>query len=593
MERATIIETHSERIDDLPVVIHWLEKMAVQKWLDEELPTPHGNRQGLSYGQLAVLLLTYIISQSDHRLCAVEPWVKAHHQSLEGATGWAIDLKDATDDRLADLLKVLGSSEQQAQERIASALGQHLIRAYQLPTEQARSDSSSFSVYHQAREKEEGESLLNFGYSKDHRPDLRQYRQMLATLDPLALPLLGMTLAGEGGDEAHYLPTWRQLQEIIGHRDFLFLADCKASTWANRAILDREGGRYCFPLSMSKPRPQILETWLGHPPTEVIKIFRADRQESSVLRLEKAEPADDRLPRSDSPIGEGFEMMLGSLWSEEETGDSHRWCERWLVVCSYSQRERLLKAFSQRVQKAEQALEKLANRPGKDVLVLEKKVAEILQRYRVNDYISTSIESLINYEKVYEKEGRPSRKSPSHRLRQTTLKLSYYQRLPEIARYQNSCGWRLYVTNATPEQLTLEAAVLAYREQWQPERGFHRFKRGLLPALPIYFQDDDKIRGLMFLLTIALQVFTLMEFVVRRELANEQQSLAGLYEGNPKRATERPTAERLLSAFAGLTLYLHRDGSTETSSLNSLQLRILSLMKVPPSIYALPFPAPT
>ncbi len=39
------------------------------------------------------------------------------------------------------------------------------------------------------------------------------------------------------------------------------------------------------------------------------------------------------------------------------------------------------------------------------------------------------------------------------------------------------------------------------REQWQPERGFHRFKRGHLPALAIYFQDEERIRGLMFLLT--------------------------------------------------------------------------------------------
>jgi len=131
--------------------------MAVQKWLDEELPNPHGNRQGLSYGQLAVLLLTYIISQSDHRLCAVEPWVKAHHQSLEGATGWQIDLKDATDDRLADLLKVLGSSEEQVQEKIAPALGQHLIRAYELPTKQGRSDTVVFRCTIKPRKKGKGE----------------------------------------------------------------------------------------------------------------------------------------------------------------------------------------------------------------------------------------------------------------------------------------------------------------------------------------------------------------------------------------------------------------------------------------------------
>lgn len=49
----------------------------------------------------SVLLLTYIITQSDHRLCAVEAWVKAHQQILELSTGWSIGEKDTTDDRLA------------------------------------------------------------------------------------------------------------------------------------------------------------------------------------------------------------------------------------------------------------------------------------------------------------------------------------------------------------------------------------------------------------------------------------------------------------------------------------------------------------
>lgn len=146
----------------------------------------------------------------------------------------------------------------------------------------------------------------------------------------------------------------------------------------------------------------------------------------------------------------------------------------------------------------------------------------------------------------------------------------------------------MYVTNATVERLSLEEAVFSYLQQWQPERGFHRFKRGRLPALPIYFQDEQRICGLMFLLTIALRVFTLMEFVVRRQLAREQKSLAGLYEGNPQRKTARPTAEKLLVAFRGITLYFHRDGSTEITPLNFLQGKILDLMKIPESIYIVP-----
>ena len=150
-------------------------------------------------------------------------------------------------------------------------------------------------------------------------------------------------------------------------------------------------------------------------------------------------------------------------------------------------------------------------------------------------------------------------------------------------------AWRLYVTNTNKEQLSLTEAVSADQEQWQPERGFHRFKKGRLSALPIYFRDEDKIKGLMFLLTIALRVFTLMEFVVRRQLRQSQSSLAGLYDGNPKRSTDRPTAEQMLKALRNLTLYIERDGKTEISCLNEVQQQILRLMNIPESIYTTDF----
>jgi transposase len=135
----------------------------------------------------------------------------------------------------------------------------------------------------------------------------------------------------------------------------------------------------------------------------------------------------------------------------------------------------------------------------------------------------------------------------------------------------------------------LTEAVSAYKEQWQPERGFHRFKQGRLSALPIYFRDEDKIKGLMFLLTIALRVFTLMEFVVRRQLRQSQSSLAGLYEGNPQPSTNRPTAEQMLKAFRNLTLYIDRDGEQEVSCLNHIQQHILRLMNIPEAIYTTDF----
>ena len=188
-----LVEISSERIDDIPVIVEWLKQMEIAKRIDQNLSQPHGNHQGMSYGQLSVLLLTYIITQADHRLCAVEGWVNAHRKILELSTGWLIREKDASDDRLARVVEELGL-QKDACGQIEMKLGQHLIRAYELPTAVARADTSSFSVNHQQQESEY-DSLLRYGHSKDRRPDLLQYRQLLATLDPAGIPLVSETLA--------------------------------------------------------------------------------------------------------------------------------------------------------------------------------------------------------------------------------------------------------------------------------------------------------------------------------------------------------------------------------------------------------------
>jgi len=180
--------------------------------------------------------------------------------------------------------------------------------------------------------------------------------------------------------------------------------------------------------------------------------------------------------------------------------------------------------------------------------------------------------------------GRPTPKSPKEQVTRCKLQLQFQPQSAAIKQAEQLAGWRLYLTNAPKTQLTLPQAVIYYRDKWLLERGFHHFKRGRLPALPIYFQNRDRITGLMFLLTIALRVFTLIEFVVRQALMSAQQSLAGLYDGNPKRATARPSTEQLLKAFGHLTFYFLPDSRIFMTPLSTLQRQILSLMKLPESI---------
>ncbi|AUB44139.1 Transposase (plasmid) [Nostoc flagelliforme CCNUN1] len=322
--------------------------MEIAKCIDQKLKEPHGNHKGLSYGQLSVLLLTYIITQSDHRLSAVEPWVEAHRKILELSTGWSIAEKDASDDRLARVVEELGK-QSSARQEIEIKLGRHLIRSYELPTEVARADTSSFSVNHQQGESVE-ESLLRYGYSKDQRPDLLQYRQLLATLDPMGMPLISATLEGNGADDPLYFPTWQKMAKVIGHKKFVFIADCKASSIATRAQIAANGGVYCFPVSMSGQHPQQLRQWVLDPPTEILDI---------------------RLPRQDeqeAPVGKGFEVELGKFWFKEDTHLWVRWQERYLVVYSQSLAASAIRGQQQRINTALTALNKLAAKTRKSLI---------------------------------------------------------------------------------------------------------------------------------------------------------------------------------------------------------------------------------
>ncbi|MBS9386352.1 MAG: hypothetical protein HEQ24_19890 [Dolichospermum sp. BR01] len=89
----------------------------------------------------------------------------------------------------------------------------------------------------------------------------------------------------------------------------------------------------------------------------------------------------------------------------------------------------------------------------------------------------------------------------------------------------------------------------------------------------------------MFLLTIALRVFTLIEFVVHEALQEAQRVLTGLYDGNSKRATARPFTEQLLKAFCNLTFYSLPDSTIFVTPLSDLQRQILSLMSYEESHY--------
>lgn len=569
-------EQRIERVDSIPLILYWLMKMRVQEIIDA-IWYPHTNWQGLSYGQLAVLFLTYVLHRRTHRLSGMEEWVVDHQTLLEQITGWRMGPKEATDDRLGMLLDVLGGDEG---ERVCfqRQLGQHLIQAYALPTEVARYDTTTFSVHHAPSKTDQTKrGMLRFGNSKDKRPDLLQFKQGLGTLDPAGVPLLTATLPGSAADDPLYVPAWRKMAQTIGHEDFLYVADCKAAALATRATIDHEGGHYLFPLPMTGNVPKQLCQLVFNPPLK-----------PALICLEGVTDEKDEARE----VGCGF-VVEKERQAELENGATHRWVEQWLVTQSTAHAKRQRKALQARLHKAEDALQRLKAKKEESKPEFQARAERILQQRKVVDLISVEVEETITSKKQYIGPGRPGPHRPYKMEEQYQLHLHFQRDEAAIERQTRLAGWRIYVTNVSTAQMSLNQAIAYYRDEWLVEHGFHRFKKGSLPVLPLFVRLLERIQGLMLLLMVALQALTLIEFVARRELASQQETIAGLVPGNPKMKTTRPTAERLLAQFTNLHLFVEETKAQVTGrlveTLTPLQRRILALLNVPEVVYDIAF----
>jgi transposase len=565
-----------ERVDELPLLIHWLLQMRVHEIIDRILPHPHPNRQGLSYGQLALLFVAYVVYMRSHRLCEMEEWVGHHQMVLEQTTRWRIRVEDATDDRLGDLLSALGEDEERG-VLLQRTLGRHLIHAYNLPTEIARYDTTTFSVRHALDENgKAGGGLLARGYSKDHRPDLPQFKEGLGALDPAGVPIFTNTIAGNAADDPLYVPAWREMATTIGHTHFLFTADCKAAALSTRAQIASEQGFYLFPLPMTGKVPDYLRDWVLNPPTPPVPI---------VLEGIIGPTGNPQV------VGSGFVMELGLYATLEDGTTRYHWMECWLVVRSDSLAQRQQAALEKRLTKAEAELLRLNSQNFTTAAELEQAAHSILERCSVSGFLNVTVSETVIEQIRYIGPGRPGPNRPQQVITVRQAHLTVSRNEAAIAEAQQLAGWRIHVTNVPAAQMSLSQAIGYYRDEFLVEHGMHRFKGGSLPVLPLFLHLPERIRGLMLLLLIALQLLTLLEFVAQRELARRQETLSGLVPGNPKMKTSRPSAERMLARFAGLHWLGEQTESgirgRVAETLTPTQRRILDLLGVPESIYTL------
>jgi transposase len=487
----------------------------------------HHLHQGLSNGGLIVIWLAYILSEGDHCKSHVQEWVDQRRQTLEKLTGQTIRPEvEFNDDRLSIGLRRL--SDPEAWAAIEAAVWSSSFVVYRFTTKQVRLDSTSSYGFHLPFEG----GVMQFGYSKDQRPDLPQIKLMAAAAQPAGQIIACDVLPGQSADDRLYTPLIGRVREILGETGLLYAGDSKIAALETRAHLVAQNDFYLCPLPLNAA-PDFAK-W-------VRRATEGDQCASLIWE-------EDRL------LGAGYEFMRpqSAIIEDKEIV----WEERVLVVRSHALAQSQNEQLERRLSAAQTEIENLTPPPARgkrqftDEMALHSAIEKTLKRHKVEGLLDVKYEREAKESTRYVGRGRPSTGCPTATTTKVRYQITGARRQEEaIARAKAEAAWRAMVTNAPVESLSLDEAVSTYRAGICLERDFHLLKDRPLGLSPLWVWRDDQIKGLTHLLTIGLRLLTLIETKARASLKEAQTTLAGLYEGNPNRSTDRPTARRLLKAF--------------------------------------------
>jgi transposase len=570
---ATLELTH-ERVDDVPLLLGFLIKLKLPEILDRHFPA-HPLHQGLSQGWLTTVWIAYVLSRADHRKSPVQDWAQTLHHTLETIIGQTIRPVEFSDDRLTLVLKHLDN--QPAWESLEADLWHSHCDIYALPVERVRLDATTSCGHHTITD----DGLMQFGHSKDHRPDLAQFKLMAAVAEPRGLFLAGDIHPGNAADDPLYLPLYRRVRILLGQTGLLYAGDCKMAALETRAEVAANQDFYLTRLPLTGTVQAQFAAWVeaavvGDQARKLVEIHRGEGEEREFL-------------------GRGYEFerhqsaVVGAV--------EHTWTERVQVIRSESAAQTQGAALDRRLKQTETALRGLTPPvgPGRTQFTsgweLERAVNALLVEQNATGLLTVTWE---RQETSREHYVGPGRGGP--RRRKTTQRSVRYQ-ITSVTRDEAAIehlvarmGWQVQVTNLASSRLSLGDSVLCYRAGTCVERGFHQLKGQPLGIRPLLVHRDDQVRGLTHLLTLALRVLTLFEVLVRRGQDQEGEELAGLYPGQRKRTTERPTAKRVLEAIAGAGLTLTRMGGGERcrwhlTALPVLVKRVLGYLGLSDEVY--------
>jgi transposase len=505
-----------------PVVRHFLQRLDLPRLFQQHLATLPGRQPALPTAvALGVLLTNLLLARQP--LYALPAWVARQVPEHLGLQPGHLALLN--DDRFGRALDHLQRSDRAS---LLTALVIRAVTEFHIDLSEHHQDTTTVTFHGNYAEptlSRPGNQPphITFGYNKDHRPDLKQLLYSITISSDGAVPVHCKIYDGNTTDDQVHQDTWSFLCQIVGHSDFLYVADSKLCTRENMNFIADGQGRFLTVMPRTRSEDAWFRNHVGNNPVSWREVHRQQNprgQERPDLVYEGVE--------SPQKSSEGYRL----LWyrsSQKEEQDRQ-------------QRQRQL----QRAQAALEELQTPGRRPFRNAEAACQAGQRVLEKEQVSRWLHLRVEEEVEQEYQQDGPGRPGPQTPYRRMEIRHYRLRFEEDGEALAREARCDGLFPLLTN--DKELSLEDALGKYKYQPFVEKRHQQLKSGF-NVMPMWLKNVGRVESMLWLYYVVELVEALVEREVRQAMQQRQWASLPLYpEGRP---TEAPTAALVFDVLEG------------------------------------------
>ncbi len=408
-------------------------------------------------------------------------------------------------------------------------------------------DTTSFSVSGDYLPKEEGDPValaITYGYSRDHREDLKQWMLALATTHDGDLPIFLRPLDGNSSDKEHLSAAVQAVMQQLRE-------DVPEEQEQRIAVFDSGG----YSEANMKSYNDAKIAWISRVP-----------ETSKAAKQALKQPEEQWHALSDAS-GEYVACTM----------DLPQGKERWVIVRTHAQLQASTEHVDKQVKKARDAWEKRLWHLCNQAFSCERD-AEEAWKHALKGKPSWLLATFSWKEQgLYQQRGRPKKEAtPDQTVWYLVPHLEVDQQ--EVTALAKEKAAFIVASNIIDAgQLAPEAMISIYKEQGGVERGFRFLKDPLFLASSIFVKKPERVIALSFVMVLCLLVYRLAEHLLRSQLVATNQTVPN----QVNKPTNRPTMRWIFQCFEGIDLLHIQNGSrrqTQVLGLQPLHQRVLRLL---------------